>query len=243
MKKIIIIVFIALIFLAACGWTFVYVYNMRTDQEQAVNYYHLTAEESSKIQDGDIVLRHGFGLVSDLIVEQLNENYALSHCAILCKDSSGKILVIHSVSSSVSPYDGVQSQELDPFIRDSWKNSVMIVRYKSSDTIGTNSGIARRARAYLKQQIPFDHSFDINDSSTFYCTELLWKCILNEYNDDILMDHYNKRKDHMRFDTFLDTSRFEIIVNHNDRKNIENHLPAKLHSRFLVNQRPVLNKN
>ncbi len=239
MKKVIIIIFVALIFLAACAWAFVYVYNMRSDQKQAVNYYHLTPEEISKLKDGDIILRHGFGLVSDLIVEQLDENYDLSHCAILCKDSN-HYYVIHSVSSSVSPADGVQSQELEPFIRDSWKNSVVVVRYKGDTTKGSNSGLSRRARAYLKQEIPFDNSFDINDSSEFYCTELLWKCIMNEYGDDILMDHFNKRKDHMRFDTFLDTARFQIIINHQDRKNRENHKLAKLHSRFLLNQRPVV---
>lgn len=241
MKKVLFYIFIALILLATGAWGFIYTYNKGTEEDQAVNYYHLAPDEIQKIQDGDICLRHGFGLVSDLIVEQLDENYDLSHCAILCKDSTGKIYVIHSVSSSISPYDGVQKQELEPFIRDSWKNSVVIVRYKGKGTKkGTNAGIARRAKEYLKKQIPFDNSFDINDSSSFYCTELLWKCILNEYGDDILMDHYNKRKDHMRFDTFLDTSRFEIIINHQERKNNDHLALEKLHSRFLRNQRPVI---
>jgi uncharacterized protein YycO len=209
-----------------------YFYNKHSDQEQSVSYYHLSSDEISKLKDGDIILRHGYGLVSDMIVERLGEEYDISHCAIVCKDSSG-IIVIHSVSSSISPHDGVQSQELEPFIRDSQKNSVIIVRYKPKDKIKDNSGISRRARKYLKEEIPFDNSFDINDSSEFYCTELLWKCFLDEYGDDILLDHYNKRKDHMRFDTFLDTTRFEIIINHHLRKGKVNHQLHNIGTRHL----------
>lgn len=238
MKKGIIITFIALIFLAGSAWSYMQYYNHRSDQDMAVTYYHLTPEERSLIQDGDIILRHGFGLVSDLIVEQLNENYDLSHCAILCKDGDS-ITVIHSVSSSISPHDGVQSQALDPFIRDSQKNSVIIVRYKKHGERGSREGISRRAKEYLAKEVPFDESFDINDSSEFYCTELLWKCIYNEFGDDILMDHYNKRRDHMRFDTFLDTSRFEIILNHHLRKASQDHQYGKIHSRYLANRRPA----
>lgn len=237
MKKVIIITFIALIFLAGSGWSFMQYYNHRSDQDMAVSYYHLTPEEIALIQDGDIVLRHGFGLVSDLIVEQLNENYDLSHCAILCKENDS-VSVIHSVSSSISPYDGVQSQELAPFIRDSHKNSVIIVRYKKKMDRGNNAGVSARAKKYLTQQIPFDESFDINDSTEFYCTELLWKCIYNEFGDDILMDHYNKRKDHMRFDTFLDTANFEIVLNHHLRKAEQNHAFQKIQSRYLLTKRP-----
>jgi len=65
-----------------------------------------------------------------MIVERLGEVYDISHCAIVCKDRDS-IYVIHSVSQSLSPYDGVQSQELDPFIHDSKENSVIVVRYKS----------------------------------------------------------------------------------------------------------------
>lgn len=242
MKKIIIIIFIALFFIGFSGWLFLYLYNYYSDQDQSVSYYHLSSNEIAQIQDGDIILRHGFGFVSDMIVEKLGETYDLSHCAIVCKDSTS-LFVIHSVSSSVSPYDGVQSQELEPFIRDSKKNSVIIVRYKPKDKSRSNKGISLRAREYLKKQVPFDHSFDINDSSELYCTELPWKCILNEFGDDILMDRYNRRKDHMRFDSFLDTSRFEIIINHHLRKSTSDHKLRNISTRNLGFKRPVTSKN
>jgi len=235
MKRVLIIIFIVLFFIAFSAWLFLHIYNSHSDREQAASNYHLTRDEIPLIHDGDIILRHGYGFVSDLIVERLGEVYDISHCAIACKDSDS-IYVIHSVSQSLSPYDGVQSQKLEPFIHDSQENSVIIVRYKSKVPGKDGSNISRRAKQYLAKRIPFDHAFNINDSSEFYCQELPYKCILNEFGDDIFMDHYNKRKDHLRFDTFLDTSRFTIILNHQLRKE-KDHCLHNISSRFLVNFR------
>lgn len=151
-----------------------------------------------------------------MIVEQLNEKYDISHCAIVSKNDT-EFIAIHSVSSSLSNVDGVQYQEIKSFIRDSHYNSVIVIRYKPKIN-KSDSAISRKARYYLDQKIPFDNAFNIEDSSEFYCTELLWKVILNEYGDDIMQGKNNERKDHLRFDTFLDTTKFDIIINHHNRK-------------------------
>jgi hypothetical protein len=221
MKRILFIVFIVLFFIAIASWLFVHFYNVSSDKAQAASDYHLTKEEISLIHDGDLILRHGYGFVSDIIVQTLGEVYDISHVSVVSKDSSGKIIVIHSVSKSLAPWDGVQSQDLASFIHDSKENSVIIVRYKPKIPGKDNSGISRRALEYLKKRVPFDNSFDIKDSSEIYCQELPWLCIKDEFGDDVFTDHYNKRKDHMRFDNFLDTSRFEIILNHHLRKKID----------------------
>ena len=185
-------------------------------QEQFFYRYKLSKEELGKIQDGDIILRHGYGFVSDMIVEKLGEKYDLSHCAIICKEDTN-YKIIHSVSSSLSDIDGVQSQDLKNFVNESQYNSIIVVRYKPPINKPL-SAISRKARYYLSKQIPFDNAFNINDSSEFYCTELLWKVILNEYHDDFMLDENNRRKDHMDFNTFLDSTRFQIIINHQARK-------------------------
>lgn len=169
------------------------------------------------IRDGDIILRHGYGFVSDMIIERLGEKWDISHCGIICKDTIG-FIVIHSVSQSLSPVDGVQKQPLDSFIHDSKENSVIIVRYKSKIPGKNNDAISRRARQYLKEQIPFDYSFNINDSTEFYCQELPWRCIYNEFGDDFYSGRGENEKIHLHFDVFYDTSRFNIILNHHLKK-------------------------
>ena len=80
----------------------------------------LSEDEITLIQDGDIILRHGNGLVSDLIVKSLHEEFDISHCAIITKKNND-FVVIHSVSQSLSDYDGVQSQSLKSFVKSSHK--------------------------------------------------------------------------------------------------------------------------
>ncbi|MCK9611473.1 MAG: YiiX/YebB-like N1pC/P60 family cysteine hydrolase [Bacteroidales bacterium] len=202
--------------MAASLRLFLHAYENRSMQEQSFFSYTLTKEEINKIHDGDLILRHGYGLVSDLIVEQLGEKYDISHCAIVCKDDTN-YSIIHSVSSTLSDVDGVQSQDLKSFIKDSHYNSVIVIRYKPQINKPL-SAISKRAKDYLAKKIPFDNAFNIDDSSEFYCTELPWKIILNEFHDDIMAGKNNERKDHLRFDTFLDSTKFEIIINHHLRK-------------------------
>jgi hypothetical protein len=216
MKRIVLIVFIVFFSMILSGWLFLLAYNHHSMREQSFYKYTLTEKEYGEIEEGDIILRHGYGLVSDLIVEQLKEKYDLSHCAIVVKTDTG-LAVIHSVSSSVSNVDGMQAQDLKSFIEESHYNSVVVIRYKAKIN-KPNAAIARKAKYYLSKKIPFDNAFNIADSSEFYCTELLWKVILNEYGDDIMAGKNNLRKDHLRFDTFLDTNRFQIIINHQERK-------------------------
>ncbi len=196
---------------------FLLTYDYRSEQEQFFSDYDLTKEEIAMIEDGDIILRHGYGLVSDGIVETMQEEWELSHCAILWKDSvSGEIKVIHSVSQSLSEYDGVQTQSLKRFIHDSQENSIMLVRFKAPDGM-TQKNISTRGQYSLGRQIPFDHSFDIDDTARFYCSELLWKVILDEYDVDIFKGKNNEQKDHLKFDNFYASENFEVIFNHNER--------------------------
>ena len=216
MKRILIIIFIVFLFLSLSGGIFIYFYNNNCDKQLSGSTYTISKAELDSLQDGDIILRHGYGFVSDMIVEKLGEQYDISHCAIISKNDSS-FDVIHSVSSTLSDIDGVQSQDIKQFIHESQANSVIIVRYKPKNG-KDNSRISFKAREYLKKQIPFDNSFNINDSTEFYCTELLWKVFYNEYKDDILLGKDREKKDHLKFDIFLDTSRFKVIINHQLRK-------------------------
>ncbi|MFH0866386.1 MAG: YiiX/YebB-like N1pC/P60 family cysteine hydrolase [Bacteroidota bacterium] len=223
MKKALIIIFIVLAVITASFYLFLRRYNYRSEQEQIVSKYTLSPKEISLLKEGDIILRHGYGFVSDMIVETLNDSIGLSHCSILAKDDIGEWMIIHSVSSTLTDIDGVQSQPFAPFINDSKKNSVVVIRYKNAKNDSDLARIGQRAEYYLDKQIPFDDSFDLEDSTKFYCSELLWKVIKDEYSVDIFeaknrAEHY----DYMKFDCFLDTFNFEIILDHRLRDTKKN---------------------
>lgn len=209
---------ITLIFIAAFVLYFLS-YDYRSEQKQQIEDYTFTPEELALIQDGDICLRHGYGIVSDGIATSLSEEFHVSHCAILVKSDTAPMgfRVIHAVSQSLSPYDGVQEQSLPRFIRDSQRNSLIVVRLKNVDD-SVRHNISKMAEFYLEKRVPFDHNFDISDSSKFYCSELPWMIIKHVAHIDIFKDKINKQNDHTKFSNFWNPDNFEIIINHNTRR-------------------------
>lgn len=188
---------------------------VKANKKLVLSIYNLSENEYSRIQAGDIILRLGYGTVSESISKILNEEYKISHCGIIvpCDSCRNNYKVIHSVSSSLSPIDGVQDDCLDIFIKNSQPNSILITRYRNLDSNDINKLISW-ANYYLKQGIPFDHSFDVNDSSSFYCTELLLHIFSNA--NIYLPNKYleNKNMDRLKFKYFWDSDYFEIIINH-----------------------------
>jgi len=94
------------------------------------------------------------------------------------------------------------------------------MRYRHGKNDSDLARIGSRAKYYLDKKIPFDNAFNLFDSASFYCSELLWKVFKDEYHVDIFKSKYRPdHYDYMKFDTFLDTSNFKVIFDH--RKKIK----------------------
>ena len=185
----------------------------KKDQNQD---YQLSEQELALLEPGDLILRQGFGVVSQAIREYLNEGTGVSHVAVLTKDFKGEWQVIQSISKRVSQVDGMQIQDLPSFIRESETHSIVVVRFRGfAAEPGLNLRVEQAALRYLEQKIPFDHSFSLEDSNQFFCSELVWRLFLEEAGVDIFekMDK-DIRKERLRFASFLDPDHFEVIVDH-----------------------------
>jgi hypothetical protein len=136
---------------------------------------------TDSIQSGDIILRKGYGLVSEIIVFQLNDSVEVSHCGIISLNEKGEFDVIHSLSQKVSEHNGMQICSLAEFMDDSKIESVRVLRYNNDNS----SLIEHYAKFYLKQGIYFDENFDMSDTTSFYCMELPIFIIHKTFNNDI----------------------------------------------------------
>ncbi|MDP4267046.1 MAG: YiiX/YebB-like N1pC/P60 family cysteine hydrolase [Bacteroidota bacterium] len=165
------------------------------------NHDLLNTFELKSLHNGDIILRKGYGLVSNLIVKELNEKYKISHCGII-EIKNGKINVIHSVSHSLSDFDGVQKNTIADFLKGSTWGSVIVVRARQTDTL-TEKHIISKANYYLSKKVRFDSSFNFNDSSEFFCQEFIYKAY------DLIPNSKS-----IKFSPFTDTNNFRIIINH-----------------------------
>lgn len=186
-------------------------YDQQREKQRLRTEYQLSPAEVSQIQNGDIILRYGYGMVSDYIVNTFNEKYKISHCGVIWRDSAN-FKVIHSESSSYFSHEGAQAQDFFQFVANSQKNSVMIVRFNKHNGQDL-SQISRRARYYLNKKVPFDYAFDMNDSSEMYCAEIIWHVFLDVFNQDIYQIE-GKKTNYSQFANFYDPAYFDIVINH-----------------------------
>jgi hypothetical protein len=129
------------------------------------------------------------------------------------------VKIIHTVSSELSQVDGVQTESLEKFVRESVLNTLMVVRYKSDES--TRNRIAEASKAYLygERHKPFDHKFDLTDTTKFYCTELIHYSFWDVFGKDMFPERLES--DHPNFlglDAFLDTAKFEVVLSHQPAK-------------------------
>lgn len=174
------------------------------------------------LEPGDLILRQGFGVVSQAIREYLNEESGVSHVALLSQNRRGEWQVIQSISKRVSQVDGMQKQDLPSFMRESETHSIVVVRFKGyAAQPGLNLRVEQAARKYLERQVPFDHSFSLEDSSRFFCSELVWRLFLEEAGVDIFEKmNLEERKERLSFASFFDPDHFEVIINHHRLTNL-----------------------
>ncbi len=146
------------------GLTFV---SCSSEVKEETNTNWTIEEFKANVEDGDVILKMGFGQVSKIISKQLSENIPLSHCAIVYKKNDG-FYMIHSVSGSISDEDGVQISTVDKFYEDIKPNSLFVLRHKSEDS--SRSKISSEAKKILKKKVPFDLEFNKDNSDKLYCS-------------------------------------------------------------------------
>ena len=178
-------------------------------------FYPLSPNEQKLLRSGDIIMRHGYGFFSDAIADAQHNSNAVSHCAMLIKED-GNLNVIHALSSSVADFDGVQEQSLQRFLNESQPNSIVVMRYKTSED--TLNLLALQAKRYSKMHKPFDTNFDNSDTTSFYCTELFQACFKNALGKDIFEAKAGSDgKPVYDLSTFRDSNLFECIIDHHPK--------------------------
>lgn len=175
----------------------------------------LDSTERTELQHGDILLRRGYGTVSNFIADFLKEDYEVTHCGFVVLQEGQEPSILHTASDE--ELDGIYLEPLNAFLEDSYHSSVALVR-----TIGTQEqrdAVVQQCLAYKEQHIPFDMRFDHKDSSEMYCVEMMWYAFERVYERDLL-PHRVKGVgiEVFQMDNFFDTTNFEIIFNQLPKK-------------------------
>ncbi|MDD2331685.1 MAG: YiiX/YebB-like N1pC/P60 family cysteine hydrolase [Candidatus Cloacimonetes bacterium] len=162
---------------------------------------------SISLQTGDVILRRGESLVSELIARSFDKSEGMSHCGFIIMMSDG-YYVVHTISKVLSGIDGIRITPLKDFIQGAKGRKYCIIRYhKPID----GNALKTKNIKYLKQRVPFDDDFDLDDARKMYCTELIRQVYLDLGEPDFF--HYRKvlGKPVIDFSTFFDTRLFGLI--------------------------------
>lgn len=139
--------------------------------------------DSTRFEEGDILLRQGNSFVSTMIVQAFPSAEGMSHCGILVKDQD-RWSIIHSISGSISDSDGIRSDDLESFISKAYLGNVRHI--KPAFQI-EHDLLAHNARFYLKQGSAFDHDFDLETRNRLYCSELIRAVYLDAGAEDVFI--------------------------------------------------------
>jgi len=175
--------------------------------DKAEHIETLSEEQLALLREGDFVLRLGYGLVS-YTLEMQGGSVGVSHIGVLVKDSAD-FEVIHSISGSMAELDGVQKISLEDFLQEARPNSLIAVRFKNSN----EKLITNEARRLLAARVPFDLSFDLKDTTKLFCSEFIDFILRKTHNTTV----FSPEEDGFPFSVFLDTSKFEILVDNRIR--------------------------
>jgi hypothetical protein len=117
------------------------------------------------IEDGDVILRLGDRLWSRVFMDVSPTDKRYSHLGV-ARVAGGRVTVIHAEGAASGGVGGVREDTLEEFV--SVARAVGVYRAKGAD-----GGLISAAAAELLD-VPFDWRFDMDDSSSLYCTELLY---------------------------------------------------------------------
>ena len=125
-----------------------------------------------KLQAGDIAFRRGESIASEVVLyNDIDGRY--SHVGLVVETDSG-LMVAHSVpgeTSTQETIDVIQIEHINHFFEP--KVSVRgEIRRMNLDSAQRNT-LNQLALKKIDEKVPFDHNYDLLDTTKLYCTELI----------------------------------------------------------------------
>ena len=137
----------------------------------------LTGQEPWR--DGDLVLRCGFGAESRAVTQASHSAY--SHVGILLRDEAdGRWLVIHAVPGEAErgELELLKCEPVEQYFAPDRAERGAWVRVRCTDSVAASA--ARYAMGKAQARVEFDNDYQLSDTTSLYCTELVWQAYLHQ---------------------------------------------------------------
>ncbi|MGM0567012.1 MAG: YiiX/YebB-like N1pC/P60 family cysteine hydrolase [Bacteroidota bacterium] len=145
-------------------------------RQKTLTYY--TDSDQIEFHDGDLILRRGKSFVSQLVLLGDKESQYSHIGIVIIRDNTP--YVIHAVPGEAENNEPeyVRMETIPEFL-DVSKSADFAVYTLKNKYKGIGNKVAEKAYEYYKEQIQFDSSFNLEDHSRLYCTELVWCAYLS----------------------------------------------------------------
>ncbi|HHG83525.1 MAG TPA: hypothetical protein ENJ82_02150 [Bacteroidetes bacterium] len=137
--------------------------------------------DESILQEGDIVLRHSKGFVSDAILTFSTNDPEYSHSGVI-KIVDGKTYVYHATGGEENVSNEMKLDPIELYCHPSAVFKFGIFRYDLTS--------AQRKRfmdvldGYYAKGVEFDMDFDMETEEEMYCSEMIYKALAIATNDN-----------------------------------------------------------
>ncbi|MDD4637547.1 MAG: YiiX/YebB-like N1pC/P60 family cysteine hydrolase [Bacteroidales bacterium] len=157
MRKLIFLILLLLLALPACKKS-----SVSPVQERFVNV---------SFQEGDLVFRRGSGIASRAVLTA-DAGGSYSHVGIIVKEGAAwKVIHITPGEAPKGEKDSVKSESLSQFFQASRAVCGAVLRFTGDPLLSKRAAL--EAMTVCRRKILFDHAYDLNDTTTMYCTELI----------------------------------------------------------------------
>lgn len=142
----------------------------------AVNPYNLNLIDSCKslLQNGDIIVRTGNDMTSEMFREANSKDKTYSHCGIVLIEE-GQPYIYHSIGGEDNLNEVLRRDDIQTWASPLHNSGIGILRYRF--TPAQIDSLAAITRGYYNQHKKFDMQFDITNDDKLYCAELLYLAI------------------------------------------------------------------
>jgi hypothetical protein len=133
------------------------------------------------LREGDLILRHGRGLMSDMLMNFSTAEAKYSHAGVIHFEGD-EIMVMHSIDGGENANNRMRKEPLALFCHPQAIFSFGIFRFDldSAQMAVFDSLIQLR----FQQQMEFDVDFDLNTDDKMYCSEIIYKSLLVASQDE-----------------------------------------------------------
>jgi len=134
-----------------------------------------------QLSEGDLAFRRGNSVKSQAVLYADKEG-EYSHVGIIVKENED-FMVMHITPGerkAGETVDKIKMETLDDFFACDKAKRGAIMHFSDSECA---EKAAQYAKEFFEKEILFDHDYDLDDSITMYCSEMVWRAYLKAGKD------------------------------------------------------------